>query len=76
MNADEFAVTAQGLSKVYRIGLKEQAHDSLASAVIDFVKSPLQNYRKYRSLYRFDDMAAGKPTAETPADIIWALRDA
>ena len=77
MSADDFAVNAEGLSKVYRIGLKEQAHDSLASAVIDFVKSPLQNYRKYRSLYQFDDVTASEPTAAAvaPADIIWALRD-
>jgi len=77
MNTDDFAVTAQGLSKIYRIGLKEQAQDSLAGAVIDFVKSPLQNYRKYRSLYQFDDVTAGESAAATaaPADIIWALRD-
>jgi lipopolysaccharide transport system ATP-binding protein len=75
MSTDDLAVTAEGLSKVYRIGLKEQVHDTFASSVIDFIRSPLKNYRKYRSLYRFDDVAAGKPTAETPADIIWALRD-
>jgi len=76
MSADDLAVTADGLSKVYRIGLKEQTHDTFASAVIDFIRSPLQNYRKYRSLYQFDDVAAGGSTAAAPADIIWALRDA
>ena len=78
MSADDFAVIAEGLSKVYRIGLKERAHDSLAGAVINFIRSPLQNYRKYRALYRFDDVAAGEATAAAaaPADIIWALRDA
>ncbi len=76
MSTDDFAVTAEGLSKVYRIGLKEQAHDNLASMVMDFIRSPLQNYRKYRSLYQFDDVADGESTAAAPADIIWALRDA
>jgi len=78
MSADDFAVVAEGLSKIYRIGIKEQAHDTLARAAIDFIRSPLRNYRKYRSLYQFDDVADGKSTgtSETPADIIWALRDA
>lgn len=77
MSTHDFAVTAEGLSKVYRIGLKEQVHDSLSSAVINFFRSPLKNYRKYRSLYQFDDVTAGEPTAAAvaPADIIWALRD-
>jgi len=75
MSADDLAVTADGLSKIYRIGLKEQVHDTFARAAIDFIRSPLQNYRKYRSLYKFDDVAAGEFTAEAPADIIWALRD-
>lgn len=77
MSADDIAVKVEGLSKVYRIGLKEQAHDNLTSTVIDFIRSPLRNYRKYRSLYRFDDVAAGDSTTAgvTPADIVWALRD-
>ena len=76
MSTEDIAVMAEGLSKVYRIGLKEQIHDTFARSVMDFIRSPLQNYRKYRSLYLFDDVTAGKSTADTPADIIWALRDA
>lgn len=77
MSADDIAIRVEGLSKVYRIGLKEQVHENLTSTVIDFIRSPLQNYRKYRSLYRFDDVATGEsPTAQrAPADIVWALRD-
>lgn len=74
---DDIAVKVEDLSKVYRIGLKEKVHDSLAATVIDFLRSPLENYRKYRSLYRFDDVAIGESTTDrmAPADIIWALRD-
>lgn len=76
MSTDDFAITAEGLSKVYRIGLKQQVHDNFASMVMDFIRSPLQNFRKYRSLYQFDDVADSESNAtETPADIIWALRD-
>jgi lipopolysaccharide transport system ATP-binding protein len=78
MSTDDFVVVAEGLSKVYRIGLKEQAHDTLARAAIDFIRSPLMNYRKYRSLYQFDDVTVDESSGSTapPADIIWALRDA
>jgi lipopolysaccharide transport system ATP-binding protein len=75
MTADDLAVTATGLSKVYRIGMKEQAYDNLASALMNFIRSPLQNYRKYRSLYQFDDVSNDESLTATPADIIWALRD-
>lgn len=78
MSADDLAVTADGLSKVYRIGLRDQVRDTFARAAIDFIRRPFQNYRKYRSLYHFEDVAAGESNAATatPADIIWALRDA
>jgi len=77
MSADEFAVIAEGLSKVYRLGLKEQTNDSLARTVIDFVRSPLRNFRKHRSLYQFDDIDAegSSPSAAVSQDILWALRD-
>lgn len=77
MSADDIAVKVEGLSKVYRIGLKERVHDSLGATIIDFVRSPLQNFRKYRSLYKFDDVVAnGSSSAQgAPSDIIWALRD-
>ena len=77
MSADDIAVKVEGLSKVYRIGLKEQVHDSLAATIIDFVRSPLHNFRKYRSLYQFDDVVENGSTdaQRAPSDIIWALRD-
>ena len=56
MSEQDFAIKVDQLSKHYRIGLKDKIHDSLGSAIISFLKSPLDNYRKYRSLYRFDDI--------------------
>ncbi|MEO6203082.1 MAG: ABC transporter ATP-binding protein, partial [Nitrospirales bacterium] len=38
-----------------------------------FLKNPLQNYRKYRSLYQFDDLRPEQ--AENRSDVIWALED-
>ena len=67
------SIRVENISKCYRIGLKENMHDSLAKSLFNFIKSPFKNYRKYRSLYNFDDM---KPdAANNPSDIIWALSD-
>lgn len=67
------AIRAEGVSKVYRIGLRDNAPDSLSGMLIDIVRSPVKNYRKYRSLYRFSE----SETAETNgrSDLIWALRN-
>jgi len=67
------ALSVEGVSKIYRIGLQEQTYDSIGREFVEFVKSPIRNYRKYRSLYRFsDDVLSGNYTGD---DILWALRD-
>lgn len=69
----ELAIRAENLSKLYRIGLKDKLHDSLGSAVFDFIRSPLKNYKTYRSLYNFSDVEGNG--GEDPANVIWALKD-
>ena len=69
----DFAIQVDNLSKLYRIGAKEQVHDSLGSSIASFIKSPFSNFRKYRSLYRFDDVLKN-PDAEHE-NVLWALRD-
>lgn len=70
--AEDIAVKVENISKCYRIGLKEKMHDSVGSAIFDFVKSPLNNYRKYRSLYKFEN---SDPECRANEDVIWALND-
>jgi lipopolysaccharide transport system ATP-binding protein len=73
MNNEDLAIKVENISKRYRIGLKEEMYDSFGGAIVGFIMSPLKNYRKYRSLYKFDDV---KPNKENKSsDIIWALRD-
>ena len=67
------AISVEQLSKVYRIGVKEQSHDTIGRAVIDFVKSPLSNYRKYRSLYKFSEEELQSGVSHD--DLLWALKD-
>ena len=66
------AIRVENLSKRYRIGLKEQVHDTFGAALAEWVRRPGQNLRRLRSLRRFehDEGAAGDG-----ADILWALKD-
>lgn len=73
---NNFAIQADDLSKCYRIGLKDVLPDSIGQAIFNFVKSPLKNYSKYRSLYKFDEFNSNqtKNKSRHPSDIIWALK--
>jgi lipopolysaccharide transport system ATP-binding protein len=74
MRTNDSAIRVEKISKRYRIGLKEELHDSFGGAVFAFIKSPFKNYRKYRSLYKFEDIDnCGKD--DMAEDVIWALRD-
>ena len=71
MTNTNIVLSVENLSKCYRIGLKEQMHDSFVKSLISVIKSPVKNYRKHRSLYKFDDTDIN---SQSP-DILWALRD-
>ncbi len=73
MDNQDIVYEVENLSKIYRIGTKDQIHDSFARMVLDYLKSPYLNYKKYRSLYKFDDQHLG--SSDNATDIIWALRD-
>lgn len=77
MSSNNIAIKVENISKCYRIGLKENTHDSIAGAIIDFIKSPLKKYRKYRSLYRFDDVELNPPSYSefNASDVVWVLRE-
>jgi len=73
MDLNKNAIVVKGLGKCYRIGQKEQISESLAGSLVHFIRSPLHNYRKYRSLYQFS--AADKQQDTGAEDILWALQD-
>lgn len=75
MSNQDYAIRVTDLSKLFRIGQKESRHDTLGASIADFLKSPLKNYRKYKSLYRFDDVDLDHNEAESPDDVLWALKD-
>ncbi len=75
---NNIAIKVENISKCYRIGVKEQIHETFAGTIVDFIKSPLKNYRKYRSLYKFDDINPNgndSVSSTNSSGIIWALKD-
>lgn len=76
MNND-LAIKVEGIGKCYRIGIKDQMSDNFAGTVLNFIKRPLTNYRKYRSLYKFDEFSNQNNTGidNNYSDIIWAVSD-
>jgi ABC-type polysaccharide/polyol phosphate transport system ATPase subunit len=72
----ETAIQVEALRKAYRIGLKEQRHETLAGALTAFVRSPIENYRNVSKLSRFDDLKPQTRSASLAReDVIWALDD-
>src|SRR5216110_1922187 len=67
----DIAIRVEKLSKAYRIGLKQQQHETLLGALTTFVRSPVENYRRVRKLSCFKDAAAGARRH----DVFWALKD-
>ena len=77
MYPNNIAIRTNGIGKIYRIGVKKEIHDNFLRAFLDYVRSPLNNFRKYRSLYRFDDVL-GNPennSDQANSNILWALKD-
>lgn len=63
------AIRAEGLNKLYRIGLQGQRHETLAGTLFDFVRSPVNNFRMLRSLSTVTETGAHQD------DVVWSLRD-
>ena len=72
MHDSNTAITVENISKCYRLGVKEDIHDTFGHTLLDCLKSPIKNYRKYRSLYNFDDIHPDQDNL--PPDIVWALK--
>lgn len=63
------AIKVENLSKRYRIGLKEELHDTFTGALASFIKSPFANFKNLRKLSKFGE------NSKAEDDIIWALKD-
>ncbi len=68
--ASPYAITAEKLSKRYRLGSTRRSEDTFLESLKAWARLPLDNYRRLRQLSRF-----GEDEAESK-DVIWAVRDA
>lgn len=57
MSTKEYAIRVDNLTKLYRIGMKDKVNETFAGTLLNFLKSPLNNFREYKSLYSFDDVS-------------------
>ena len=77
--SNDNAIVVENLSKLYRLGVEKKSDDHLATAMADFFRNPVSNYRKYRSLYDFRDVdVAGLENGTESGsreDILWAVRN-
>ena len=64
---NDIAIKVSNISKRYRIGLQEKAHDTLGSAFASWVKSPIRNFRRVQKLSKFRN--------DIGDDIFWAVKD-
>jgi lipopolysaccharide transport system ATP-binding protein len=76
--SSDLAVKVEDLNKLYRIGTATESSDNLVTALARFLRSPLTNYRKYRSLYNFGDVdfdAVRRGEETLGDDLLWAVRN-
>ena len=62
------AITVKNISKIYRLGVKEELSDSLVGKILSILKSPIRNYIRLNKQSHFNN-------DEDKSDTLWALKD-
>ena len=77
MSDNSTAITVEGISKLYRLGAKDETQDSLTRTMMQALRNPIANYRKYRSIYDFRDVETLEDDAfeSDNNNAFWALKD-
>jgi len=60
-------IKIENLSKRYRIGIKDEIHDTIIGRILSWLKTPLSNFRRVQRLSKFNN--------ENAEDIIWAIKN-
>ncbi len=75
MSDSNLAISVENIYKVFRLGVKEEESDSLIQSMIAGIRNPLNNYKKYKSLYDFEDVDFDNPdSSENAENVLWALK--
>lgn len=61
-------ISVENLSKLYRIGLRDEMPDTLVGALKGMASKPLRNFKRLRNVGKIDADQQGD-------DILWAIRD-
>ncbi|MBE2255800.1 MAG: ABC transporter ATP-binding protein [Ignavibacteria bacterium] len=61
-------IKVENLSKAYRIGLKEKRSDTLGGSIVNFIKKPINNFKRLKSLSSISEKSIED-------DVFWALKD-
>ena len=59
----DIAIKVENLSKLYRIGMREQKHETFMGALASWATAPLSNYRRLRRLTHFDISVLRSPVS-------------
>ena len=81
--SNDIIIRARDVGKCYRIGLREEIHDTFGGMLLSWIRSPATNYRRLRKLTSFGDVEGNRGESPGPAtgddtqpdDILWALRN-
>ncbi|MDB5193820.1 MAG: ATP-binding cassette protein [Segetibacter sp.] len=65
---NSLAIKVDNLSKVYKIGLKEQKQETLVGSIIDSIKKPIKNFRRISRVRQSE-------IQQENADQFWALKN-
>ena len=60
-------ISVENLSKAYRIGLKEEVPDTFVGAMTGWLKAPVRNWRRLKSLNTFNEPVADSAVAVAEA---------
>jgi lipopolysaccharide transport system ATP-binding protein len=63
----DWAIKVENISKLYRVGIKNQKPDTLFGSIGSFIQSPVKNFKKLRGLSHFNNL--------NDKNIFWALND-
>lgn len=64
-------ITINKINKKYRIGVKRESYNTLRESIMEFIKTPLNNFKRLRNLSRFDESTS----SDRSEDVLYALSD-
>lgn len=70
-------IQTRNISKIYRIGAREQSNKTFRETLADTIKSPYNNLKDLWKLTKFkpEERESAITPSKQPEDVIWALKD-